>query len=200
MRTWSLVTTVLVAGLIAGATAGCDKGPVAAPPGASAPPTTTSTPASPSPSANSSASVSHSPSPAATGTKTSNVSKARPSGSADPRFGTQYAILKSSKLSTRQITYDLVEWYDGKEAVKACAEDGKKPDANDYCEGWYIRNNNKMLRTLTVYPDAVIRMTVAGKLKTVDLTTFLSEVGNGNVIRFDIDANRIMKLEHVYLP
>jgi predicted small lipoprotein YifL len=138
--------------------------------------------------------------PTATTTKVSNVSKAKPSGSRDPRWGTQYAILKSSRLSTRQITYDLIEWYDGKQAVRACAEDGVKPAENDYCEGWYIRNSNKKLRTLTVYPDAPIRMPVAGEMKSVDLKTFLSEVGNGNVIRFDIDANRIMKLEHVYLP
>jgi hypothetical protein len=124
------------------------------------------------------------------------VSKAKPSGSSDPRFGTQYAFLRSSKLSTRQITYDLIEWYDGRQAVKACAEDGAKPAENDYCEGYYIRNNNKKLRTLTVYPDAPIRMSN----KSVDLETFLSDVGSGNVIRFDIDANRIMKLEHVYLP
>jgi hypothetical protein len=136
--------------------------------------------------------------PAGTGTK---VSKARPSGSGDPRWGTQYAILKSSKLSTRQITYDLIEWYDGKEAVKACAEDGEKPAENDYCEGYYVRNNNKKLRTLTVYPDAPIRMYVTTDyMKSVDLKTFLSEVSNGNVIRFDIDANRIMKLEHIYTP
>jgi hypothetical protein len=138
--------------------------------------------------------------PTATTTKVSNVSKAKPSGSRDPRWGTQYAILKSSRLSTRQITYDLIEWYDGKQAVRACAEDGVKPAENDYCEGWYIRNSNKKLRTLTVYPDAPIRMPVAGEMKSVDLKTFLSEVGNGNVIRFDIDANRIMKLEHVFLP
>jgi predicted small lipoprotein YifL len=138
--------------------------------------------------------------PTATTTKVSNVSKAKPSGSRDPRWGTQYAILKSSRLSTRQITYDLIEWYDGKQAVRACAEDGVTPAENDYCEGWYIRNSNKKLRTLTVYPDAPIRMPVAGEMKSVDLKTFLSEVGNGNVIRFDIDANRIMKLEHVYLP
>jgi hypothetical protein len=136
--------------------------------------------------------------PAGTGTK---VSKAKPSGSDDPRWGTQYAILKSSKLSTRQITYDLIEWYDGKEAVKACAEDGEKPAENDYCEGYYVRNNNKKLRTLTVYPDAPIRMYVTTDyMKSVDLKTFLSEVSNGNVIRFDIDANRIMKLEHIYTP
>jgi len=135
--------------------------------------------------------------PTGTGTK---VSKAKPSGSGDPRWGTQYAILKSSKLSTRQITYDLIEWYDGKQAVKACAEDGKKPAENDYCEGYYVRNNNKKLRTLTVYPDAPIRMYVRTDMKSVDLKTFLSQVSNGNVIRFDIDANRITKLEHIYTP
>jgi hypothetical protein len=136
-----------------------------------------------------------------TATKVPNVSKAKQSGSGNPGWGTQYAILKSSKLSTRQITYDLIEWYDGEEAVKACAEDGEKPAENSYCEGWYIRNNNKKLRTLTVYPDARIRMNVTTDyMKSVDLKTFLSEVVNGSVIRFDIDANRIMKLDHIYLP
>jgi hypothetical protein len=136
-----------------------------------------------------------------TPTKVTIVSKARQSGSGNPASGTQYAILKSSRLSTRQITYDLIEWYDGEEAVKACAEDGQKPAENSYCEGWYIRNNNKRLRTLTVDPDAPIRMNVTTDLmKSVSLKTFLSEVVNGSVIRFDIDANRIMKLDHIYLP
>jgi hypothetical protein len=138
--------------------------------------------------------------PAPTGAKVSTVAKAKPSGSRDPRWGTQYAILKSSNLAARQITYDLIEWYDGKEARKACAEDGRKPAENDYCQAWYIRNNNRKLRTLTVDPDAPIRLTVAGELKSVDLKTFLSNVDNGNVIRFDIEANRIIRLEHVYLP
>jgi hypothetical protein len=135
--------------------------------------------------------------PTATGTT---VAKAKPSGSGDPAWGTQYAFLSTSELSTRRITYDLIEWYDGEEAVKACAEDGEKPAENDYCVGYYIRNNNKKLRTLTVHPDAPIRMTVLGESKSVDLEAFLREVGNGSVLRFDIDANRIMKLEHVYLP
>ena len=138
--------------------------------------------------------------PTPTTTKISTVSKAKPSGSRDPRWGTQYAFLRSSKPATRQITYDLIEWYDGKQAAKACAEDHVKPAENDYCSGWYIRNHNKRLRTLTVYPDAPIRMTVLGEMKPVTLERFLSQVDNGNVIRFDIDANRIMKLEHIYLP
>ena len=125
--------------------------------------------------------------------------EAKPSGSRYDNWGTQYALLKSSNPSTRRITYDRIEWYDGKQAVKACAEDGEKPAENSYCEGYYIRNNNKKLRTLTVYPDAPIR-TAQGGWKSVDLETFLSEVHTDAVIRFDIDANRIMKLDHVYLP
>ena len=128
------------------------------------------------------------------------LAKARPAGSGDPAWGTQYAFLASSDAASRQITYDLVEWFDGEEAVKACAEEGKKPAENDYCVGYYIRNNNTKLRTLTVYPDAPVILTAVGAPTVVDLATFLSEVGEGSVIRFDVDADRIMKLEHIYLP
>lgn len=132
--------------------------------------------------------------------KSATASKAKPSGSQDPRWGTQYAILVSSKLSTRQITYDLIEWYDGKEAVKACAEDGVKPAENDFCTGYYSRNRNKKLRTLTVYPDAPIHVGPAGEARPVGLKAFLGRVAKGSVISFDVDANRIMKLDEVFLP
>jgi hypothetical protein len=42
-------------------------------------------------------------------------------------------------------------------------------------------------------------MPILGEMTSIDLKTFLSEVVNGDVIRFDIDANRIMKLERAYL-
>jgi hypothetical protein len=138
--------------------------------------------------------------PAGTTTKVVRVAKAKASGSGDPRWGTQYAELKSSKLSTRQITYNLILWYDGREAVKACAEDHVKPAENDYCTGYYSRDNNPKLRTLGVYPDAPIRMMVTGEMKRVDLKTFLANVVDGSIIRFSIDANRIMKLDQVFLP
>ena len=139
------------------------------------------------------------PAAAATGSAAA-VVKAKPAGSGDPAWGTQYAFLTSSDPSARRITYDLVEWFDGEEAVKACAEDGEKAAENDYCVGYYIRNKNTKVRTLTVAPDAPIIMTVVGEPKAVDLPTFLTEVGEGSVIRFDVDAGRVMKLEHVYLP
>jgi len=205
LRTWHLITCVLVVGLIAGGTAACADGPAAAPIGGSPPSTVTSAPApasplpaKPSASGSSSAGTRHAAAKAKPAG--SRGPKAKPAGSRDPRFGTQYAILKSSKLSTRQITYDLIEWYDGKEAVKACAEDGVKPAENDYCLGYYGRNRNKKLRTLTVDPDAPIRIMDTGQWKSVDLGEFLEQVGNGNVICFDIDGGRIVKLDQIFLP
>jgi hypothetical protein len=134
-----------------------------------------------------------------TAPKTTNppkVSKAKHAGSNDPRFGTQYALLKAGKLSTAQIIYDLVYWYDGKQAVKACKEDGERPSENDYCTGWYYRNNNPKLRTLTLDPDAPIRIDD----ERVSLRTFLRDIPWDAVIKFDVDGGRIMKLERVYLP
>jgi hypothetical protein len=140
------------------------------------------------------------PAAASPATSKPTVTRAKPSGSGNPGLGTQYAYLNSGDLATRRITYDLVEWFDGEEAAKACAEDGVQEAENGYCEGYYIRNKNTKLRTLTVDPDAPIRMTDVGKPKKTDLTKFLDAVGSGDMIRFDIDAGRIAKLDHVYLP
>lgn len=137
---------------------------------------------------------------AATPAPTPAAAKAKPSGSGDAAWGTQYAVLTSSDPTTRQITYDLVEWFDGAEAVKACAEDGEPAAENGFCEGYYIRNVNARLRTLTVHPDAPIRLGLPGETREVDLPAFLDAVGTGGVIRFDVQADRVMALEQVYLP
>ncbi|BFU43999.1 hypothetical protein [Krasilnikovia sp. MM14-A1004] len=200
MRAWNLITNVLVLGLIAGGTAACAGEPAAAPVGAAVPPTAPSASASPSSSASPSAPRSSSPRPSSSAATRTTAAKAKAAGSGDPRFGTQYAILESSNPSTRRITYDLIDWFNGKQAEKACAEDGVKPAENDYCLAYYSRNHNKQLRTLTVDPDASIRIMDTGVWKTVDLRTFLTKVRNDNVIRFDIDANRIVKLDQIYLP
>ncbi|GAB1639857.1 hypothetical protein [Krasilnikovia sp. MM14-A1259] len=199
MRPGNLIAHVLVVGLIAGGTAACADKPAATPPGGSPSSVTASAPGAPSSSPSESASPAASRPSSSAATRTT-AAKAKRSGSGDARSGTQYAILTSSKVSTRQITYDLIDWYEGKEAVKACAEDGVKPAENDYCLGYYSRNHNKQLRTLTVDPDAPIRIMDTGTWKSVDLATFLKKVGNDTVIRFDVDANRIMKLDQIYLP
>jgi hypothetical protein len=110
--------------------------------------------------------------------------------------GPQYAFLKSSDPDTREVTYDLVEWYEGKAAVKACAADGEEPAENDWCVGYYIRNNNTKLRTVKVAGDAKIRVVVDGELKPVELET----VGSDMLFKFTIKNGQAVAMEHIYLP
>lgn len=188
MRT-RLLALLLVTPLGACAVPAVDSPPAApaAPPAFSPPAASSPRPASPSP-------AKHGPANHAPAKK--KKPPARHAGSYDPRFGTQYAFLRSGNVSTQRVTYDLVYWFDGDQAVKACREDAVKPAENDYCTGWYIRNKNPKLRTLTLDPDAPIRIDA----KTVDLRTFLRDIPRGSVIKFDVDAGRMMSLSRVYLP
>ncbi|MET0419463.1 MAG: hypothetical protein ABW022_25900 [Actinoplanes sp.] len=139
----------------------------------------------------------------AQGAPTKHKHKPAPKSTArDPLWGRQYAFFKSADLNNRRITFDLVEWYDGKAAVKACKADGEKPAENDWCTGYYIRNKNRKLRTLTVYPDAPLRTELGGvDPKNVDLKGFVAALRTGNpLFSFDVDANRVMAARQVYLP
>ena len=121
----------------------------------------------------------------------------RPRPAGGSLFGTQYAFVRSADLADRRITFDLVEYYEGKAAVRECREDGEQPAENDWCTGWYIRNNNMRLRTLTVHPDAPLTLAQGG---TVDLKAFVAAVRDGRLISFDVDANRIMSAREIYTP
>jgi hypothetical protein len=132
--------------------------------------------------------------PAAPVTKTTTSAPA-PAPSETPT-GPQYAFLKSSDPDAREVTYDLVEWYEGKAAVKACAADGEKPAENDWCVGYYIRNNNTKLRTVKVADDAKIRVVVDGELKSVELDI----VGSDMLFKFTIKNGQAIAMEHIYLP
>ncbi|GAA4609440.1 hypothetical protein BJY16_007327 [Actinoplanes octamycinicus] len=139
--------------------------------------------------------------PVSTSAKPSSKStKAQQSGSTDPATGHQYALLRSGDAGTRQITYDLVEWYEGKQAVKACAEDGETEQDNDYCTGYYLRNNNKKLRTVPVAADSLIAEFKGSGLTKVSLATFLKDVPEDSTIQFWIKDGQVVRLEQIYLP
>jgi len=136
------------------------------------------------------------------GSKSGTVVKSTPGTTArDPLFGVQYAYFKSADLGNRRITFDLIEWYDGKAAVRACKADGERPAENDWCTGWYIRNKSARLRTLTVYPDAPLRVCGLGaELKVTNLKGFVAGLRSNGLFSFDVDANRIMEAHQVYTP
>ncbi|MEU7907398.1 hypothetical protein [Actinoplanes sp. NPDC049118] len=144
--------------------------------------------------------------PGATPTGRSSVSTpgpGTPTAAADQLTGTQRAYLKAADTAKGTITFDLVEWFEGKAAVNACKADGVEPAENDWCTGWYIRNNNKKVRTYPVAPDASLRIvgTTGTDLVDADLKKFRATLlTTGRIFVFTVKAGQITKADEVYSP
>jgi hypothetical protein len=69
------------------------------------------------------------------------------------RDGRHPVLIETVDPDRRTITFDLIQFYQGEEAVREAAKDHQEsPPPNDY----YTRNINPKLRTLAVRPDATI--------------------------------------------
>ncbi|MFC4065178.1 hypothetical protein [Actinoplanes subglobosus] len=136
-----------------------------------------------------------SPGPAGT-TPAATTKPATPAPGLTAVSGPQYAFVKSVDPATRKLTYDLVEWFEGKAAVKACADDGEKPAENDWCVGYYIRNKNTKVRTATVASGAEIRVVDLGELTKATL----GKVEPDMLLRLEIDGDVISAADQIYLP
>jgi hypothetical protein len=110
--------------------------------------------------------------------------------------GPQYAFINKIDPVSRELTYDLVDYFVGKAAVQACADDGEKPAENDWCVGYYMRNNNTKLRTVKFAPGAGIRVVDLGELKKAEL----GQLEGGMLLRFRIEGASIIEADQVHLP
>ncbi|MBN1173770.1 MAG: hypothetical protein JXA67_16480 [Micromonosporaceae bacterium] len=54
-------------------------------------------------------------------------------------------------------TLDPVDLFTGDAAMRACQQDGQEPDA-EWCNDYYIRNNNKTTVTVTVSDNVTITL------------------------------------------
>lgn len=87
---------------------------------------------------------SQAPAESATPTPTPTATEPR----TDLADGRHYARVTAYDPDDRELTVDVVQWFEGDAAVAAAVDDGYQADdvANDY----YVRNENKRLRTLTI--------------------------------------------------
>ncbi|WP_130508840.1 hypothetical protein [Krasilnikovia cinnamomea] len=146
--------------------------------------------------------------PAATSQPAPTSGSAGPSRSAGataaPLTGTQHAFIKAADPAEHTITFDLVDWFEGKKAEAACKQDGVTETANDWCTGYYYRNNNTKLRTLPVASGAKLRvvdMTPELHLVDADLATFQKALDESHhLFVFDVAAGQITKADEVYTP
>ena len=111
-------------------------------------------------------------------------------------FGTQYAYLKSAKAN--RLTFDLVQYFEGPAAGKACDADHVAGGEGVWCVDYYIRNFNPRPRTLGADPYGPYRLlTDEGPVK-VSLWTFIAALrGRDRVFKFYVDGGRILHADEV---
>ena len=123
--------------------------------------------------------------------------------------GETYGYITTVDLERSTVTIDKVDYFSGAAAVQACAEDGVTETNNNWCTERYWRNNNPMLREVSVSPDATIVILVAGSpneavtdlggLATrIDTTRLDSR--SGNIFRMQVDGGQITRLAEMYSP
>jgi hypothetical protein len=187
---------LLTSALVAASAAACGGIPPSAPPAPSAPAPTqpSSAPAKPPP-------PSPSPSPSPKSDKGVKTEKQRlprtPEQPATNLFGTRYAYVTSSRGN--RVTFDLVEFYGGKAATKACAEDGVTSREGVWCAEYYIRNKNPRLRWLGADPAGRYRLIGDGDWVTVSMDKFLRRVrGTDRLVKLSIDGGRLLGAEEMW--
>jgi hypothetical protein len=116
-------------------------------------------------------------------------------------------VLKTVDPDRRTITFDLIQWYVGEQAVRGAAKDHKESrPPNDY----YIRNVNPRLRTLPVRSDATITCNTltAGYTgsATKDVRAPLDRLaivlprGGAGPFWITVDHDRVVKIAQQYIP
>jgi hypothetical protein len=191
-----LVTAVLVAAAIGAA--GCDGGGgevvggQAAPVSGSAATTTVPAP--------STSSATPSATPVATPSATPVVTSS--AAAPPPLAGEQHAFVRAVDPGRRTVTIDVVDWYTGQAAVKACAEDGKTSAGAPFCKVYYYRNRNPLQRTIPVAADAaitVVRYGTAG-VDTDSPATLADLSSRLDLFQLRVDGGVVTSLAQVYLP
>jgi len=64
--------------------------------------------------------------------------------------GVHYAYLTRADPRARTVTFDLVAWYWGAAAKRACRQDRQPPSDTEWCNDYYYRNRSHRLRTVSV--------------------------------------------------
>ena len=69
--------------------------------------------------------------------------------------GTYYALVDRTDPRHATLTVDVVQFFTGAPAARACAQDGVPDQHGLLCHAYYVRDRSLRLSTLSVRPDAV---------------------------------------------
>lgn len=112
--------------------------------------------------------------------------------------GQWYGFVESAGAT--EIEFDLACWFFGDAATLAAAEDGAlSPPENSY----YVRNDNPMLRTITVAGITTVDRLIGGSPghETVSYTDWLAAPGPaGNGVWLTVENVVVVAIEEQYIP
>lgn len=115
--------------------------------------------------------------------------------------GEDYGIITAVDLPNSQITLDRISWFTGADAQQACADDGVTATDNNWCTGYYYRNNNPALRVVAVSPEATISTLVGSRSTPSDLATVATRIATtASAYRLTVTDGVVTQLEEIYQP
>jgi hypothetical protein len=115
--------------------------------------------------------------------------------------GRHPVIIKTVEPHQQRITFDLVQWYGGADAVREAAKDNLEAD-NDY----YIRNTSSRLRTLPVLAAAAITVNqLTGSNQAVPvslakLSTWFPRTGPGPMFWITVRDGHVSQISEQWVP
>lgn len=115
--------------------------------------------------------------------------------------GENYGFVTAVDVAAAQITLDRISWFTGADAVQACADDGVTARDNNWCTGYYYRNNNPALRVVSVSPDAKITTLDGAQSVPSDLATVAARIAAlQSAYRLVVTNGTVTVLEEIYQP
>lgn len=140
------------------------------------------------------------PTPVVTTLTVTSVTTA-PAPPATDLSGEQYGFVTAVDVAGGTLTLDRIAYFTGADAQKACAEDGVTDTSNNWCTGYYWRNNNPALRTVAVSPDATITVLDGSASVPGSLAQVAQRIGQvASTYRLVVTDGRVTELHEMYAP
>jgi hypothetical protein len=111
--------------------------------------------------------------------------------------GSYYALVDRADPRRARLTVDVVQFFTGAPAARACAQDGVPDQHGALCHAYYVRNRSRRLSTLTVRPDAAVTAGCDGRRSS----TFRSAPpAPHHLVRLTVARGVAVRIDEICLP
>ncbi len=104
--------------------------------------------------------------------------------------GSYYVLVERADPSRSTLTVDVVQFFSGAAAARACAQDGVPDQRGALCHDYYIRDRSSRLWTVPVgtAADLVVRDGGCGRARSTTLRGIAAELGRHRLFRLHVNG------------